>query len=78
MKQNITPARFIREHIFRIEKQAIFGELLGYSQASISRFESGEVPLTTRAQQRIRALAKVRSIDWDNNWFFEVPTETAA
>jgi hypothetical protein len=68
-----TPARFIRECVFGMPTQKAFGDLLGYPQPVISRFESGVRPLTREAQDRIRSAAKRRRIEWDNNWFFEVP-----
>ena len=67
------PAQFIREDVFGIKTQKAFAELLGFEQATISRFECGTRPLTREAQDRIRAAAKKRRIKWDNNWFFEVP-----
>lgn len=68
----MTPARFIREAVFGIQTQREFASLLQYEQATISRFENG-VPFSSEAQRRIRTLAQLRKIDWDNNWFFEVP-----
>lgn len=73
----LTPARFIREHVFGVDTQDAFAALLGYRQATISRFETGEQPLSTKAQERIRQLARRRKVTWDNNWFFEVPKSVA-
>ena len=72
-----TPARFIRERVFGVKTQDEFAQLLGYQQATISRFETGEQPLSTKAQERIRQLARRKRIEWDNNWFFEVPKSVA-
>ena len=72
-----SPARFIRECVFGVKTQDEFAQMLGYQQATISRFETGEQPLSTKAQERIRHLARRRRIDWDNNWFFEVPKNVA-
>ena len=76
MSQTLTPARFIREHVFGLKTQDEFARLLGYQQATISRFETGQ-PLSTKAQERIRRLARCRQVKWDNNWFFEVPKRVA-
>lgn len=46
--------------------------MIDYEQATISRFESG-MPFSASAQRRIRDLAAKKGIDWDNNWFFDVP-----
>ena len=67
-----SPCQFIREHVFGIETQQKFAELLDCSQPKISRYENG-IPISTRMQQLIRDKAKEKGITWDNNWFFEVP-----
>lgn len=74
MTETTTPARYIRKHVFGVKSQAEFAKLLGYEQPSISRFERG-LPFSREAQERIRALAAKRRIAWDNNWFFDVPSE---
>lgn len=75
MTDACTPARFIREKIFRFGTQREFAEALGYEQATISRFESG-LAFSSVAQLRIRKLAAERGIRWNNNWFFEVPSKS--
>lgn len=75
MTAAMTPARYIRERVFGIKTQAAFAELLGYEQATISRFETG-LRLSAEAQERIRALARARGIAWDNNWFWSVPDDS--
>ena len=72
MSETITPARFIRETIFGIKRQAEFAELLGYEQPTISRFETG-MRLSAEAQERILHLARARNIPFDSNWFWNVP-----
>lgn len=74
MKPRKTPAQYIREDVFGIETQKEFGDLLGYGQGGISRFESGARRITVEFQFRVRAAAKQRQIKWDDNWFFDVPT----
>jgi transcriptional regulator with XRE-family HTH domain len=71
-------AQFIREDVFGVKTQKAFGELLGYDQATISRFESGARRLNVEAQHRIRAAAKKRRINWNDTWFFEAPTDRRA
>ena len=68
----ITPALFIRTHVFKVETQEEFARLIGYNQSQISRFERFGFR-SIRAQQRIREVAKKKKIRWDDNWFFEVP-----
>ena len=76
MNRKITPAQFIRLKVFAVGTQHEFADMLGYEQAHISRFENG-LPISRVAQDRIRELAKARDIEWDNNWFFEVPDHNA-
>ena len=71
----MTPALHIRLHVFSVATQREFAEALGYEQPTVSRWESGEA-FSSEAQRRIRELAQCRSIKWDNNWFFEVPSKT--
>lgn len=70
----MTPARYIREHVFGCLTQIEFAEALGYEQATISRFENGQ-RLSAEAQERIRVLAATRGVAWDNNWFFDLPAD---
>jgi len=69
---NMTPARYIRLHVFGVPTQTEFARLLGYEQPHVSRLERG-APFSSEAQTRIRRLAEQRGVPWDNNWFFEVP-----
>lgn len=73
MNELSTPARFIRERIFGVETQGEFAGLLGYSQSTISRVETGRVRLDREFMDRVRELAKLRGIKWNDSWFFEVP-----
>lgn len=75
MSKRKNPAQFIRKDVFGCKSQHEFGELLGYPQPVISRFETSVRPLSREAQERIRAAAKARRIVWDNDWFFEVPRD---
>lgn len=78
MSQDGAPARYIREVVFGIARQEDFGRLLGVSQAQVSRWETGANGMNRKVQQRIRALARDRGIDWNDSWFFEVPADKAA
>lgn len=75
MSKSSTPARYIREQIFCVETQGQFGDLLGVTQETISRYETGALRLNVQAQDRIRKLAAERGIDWDNNWFYDIPQQ---
>jgi DNA-binding transcriptional regulator YiaG len=69
------PIEHIRKRIFDVS-QTVFGEIAGTTQASVSRWESGEQHPDLNEMERIRAAARERGIAWDDRWFFEVPAET--
>jgi len=73
----VTPARYIRLHVFGYPTQEAFAAALGFTQAHISRFEKGQ-QFSSEAQSRIRELAAKKNIHWDNNLFFEVPVMASA
>lgn len=68
-----TPFHFIRVEVFGVESQDEFARLLNYSQAQVSRFETGERKMSTECQERIIALAGKQKRPFDANWFFAVP-----
>ena len=72
----MSPATFIRRHVFRCETQAAFAELIGVTQATVSRWES-EGRISRSGQDRIRAKAAELAIKWMDGWFFSAPPEPA-
>lgn len=78
MSRLSTPFRYIRENVFRVGTQADFADMLGYTQAQVSRLERGERRISRDAQDRIRGLASQKKIPWNDSWFFEVPNEERA
>lgn len=77
MAELSTPFRFIREQVFKVPTQDAFAEMLGYTQAQISRLESGSRRISRSTQDRIRDLARKRDVKWQDKWFFEVPADAA-
>lgn len=71
----MNPVRYIRTHLFRVS-QSDFAALIGRTQASVSRWESGG-PFTNEDMAAIRSAAVARQIDWSDRYFFEVPEEVA-
>lgn len=69
------PIEHIRKVVFDLS-QAAFGEIAGTTQASVSRWESGEQSPDLDEMARIRASARERGIAWDDRWFFEAPQES--
>lgn len=74
---SITPLRYIRKHVFRMQQQE-FADHLGRSRVNVSKYETGLVPLPYEIMERVRGLASEREIAWDDRWFFEVPAQEVA
>ena len=55
--------------------QAALAELTGVTQATVSRWEKGELSPDLNALSRIREEAQRRGKEWDDRWFFEVPVQ---
>jgi len=70
------PIEHIRKHVFAVS-QAVFGDIAGTTQASVSRWEQGTQEPSQSEMERIRGEAASRNLPWDDRWFFEVPTEEA-
>jgi len=66
------PIEHIRKNVFDAS-QAVFGEIAGTTQASVSRWEKGEQEPSQSEMAKIRQAALDRGIPWDDRWFFEVP-----
>ena len=66
------PITHIRKNLFEVS-QAAFGQIAGTTQASVSRWEAGELAPSQPEMERIRDEAKSRGIKWDDRWFFETP-----
>lgn len=69
----MNPIRFIRTQLFDLS-QSEFANLIGRTQASVSRWESGG-PFTNEDMAAIRSAALERDIAWNDQIFFEVPLE---
>ncbi|HSV24343.1 MAG TPA: helix-turn-helix domain-containing protein [Xanthobacteraceae bacterium] len=69
------PIERIRKTIFDLNQEE-FGKLAGTTQASVSRWETGQQEPSISEMERIRAAAVERGLPWDDRWFFEpVPPE---
>jgi DNA-binding transcriptional regulator YiaG len=65
------PIEHIRKRIFDVT-QVEFSQIAGTTQASVSRWESGELHPDRAEMERIRKAARKQGIAWDDRWFFEV------
>jgi transcriptional regulator with XRE-family HTH domain len=71
------PIAFIRNSVFQTTQRE-FAELAGTSQATVSRWEQGELAPDVANLERIRHAAQARNLEWDDSWFFVTPTERTA
>lgn len=71
------PIAHIRSGVFGLS-QAEFAKLAGVTQPTVSRWERGEFEPNRDELERIRTAARTLKIDWDDSWFFELPTTEAA
>lgn len=71
------PIEHIRRAVFKIT-QTEFGQIADTTQASVSRWETGEQEPSQSELSRIRAEAMSRGLDWDDRWFFETPAAREA
>ncbi len=62
----------IRCNVFQIT-QAAFAAIAGTTQASVSRWESGEQQSDYTEMYRIRQAARDRKLAWNDDLFFEIP-----
>lgn len=67
----------IRKHVFRLT-QAELAEIIDASQATISRWETGESEPPRDKLAMIREEARRRKIKWRDDMFFAAPIEEEA
>lgn len=62
----------IRKQVLGIS-QAALAEIAGVTQATVSRWEKGELVPDLNALSRVRTAAREKDPAFDERWFFEVP-----
>lgn len=70
------PIEYIRKHILKVT-QSEMAAIADVTQATVSRWESGEFGPSLDEAARIRAEAAAREIPLADSVFFEVPSEVA-
>jgi hypothetical protein len=68
----MNPVTYIRQKVFGCETQEAFADILGTTQASVSRWERDE-RIPGHRQSLVRDKARERGLDWRDEYFFEVP-----
>jgi len=74
----MTPIENIRKNVFGESSQVAFGEIVGVSQGTVSRWEQGEFMPDGENMARIRSAARDRGLNWDDRWFFEAPESASS
>lgn len=70
----MTSLRHIRKSIFAVT-QAEFARIAGVTQATVSRWERGELTPNLGEMQKIRTEALARNLEWRDTLFFARPPE---
>jgi len=73
----MSPLLHIRKNVLGVT-QTEMAAIAGTRQATVSRWEAGELEPSRDQMQRVREAAAQRGIDWSDSWFFEPPVEAAA
>jgi transcriptional regulator with XRE-family HTH domain len=68
----MTPMQHIRKAVFRIS-QSEMASISNTSQATVSRWEKGELSPDLSQMARIRDEAQSRGIEWSDGFFFDAP-----
>lgn len=75
-EREMTTLRHIRQKVLKIP-QAVFAEIAGTTQGTVSKWERGVLEPTLEQMARIRKEARRRGLEWQDEWFFEVPVGPA-
>ncbi len=74
MTRKTNPVRYVREIVFKCSTISKFAREIGANRVNASRWETWE-HFPYSAMVKIRKLAKKRGLDWDDSYFFEVPSD---
>jgi transcriptional regulator with XRE-family HTH domain len=67
----------IRKKVLGVSQAAI-AEMTGVTQATVSRWEKGELSPNLRELAILREAARAKGGDWEDSWFFEPPQASGA
>lgn len=72
----MNPMHHIRTSVLKISQKAM-AEITGRDQATVSRWERGELEPSRDDMERVRSFARSRHLRWNDKLFFEVPDDDA-
>lgn len=67
------PIRFIRLNVLKIT-QTEMAEVTRVSQATVCRWETGELEPNRTEMEAMRRYAYGKGLRWNDRWFFKQPT----
>lgn len=70
----MTPMQHIRKSLLRIS-QSEMAAITSTTQATVSRWETGELSPNLSQMARIREEAQARGVEWSDSFFFVGATE---
>lgn len=72
----MTPMQHIRKSLLRIS-QSEMAAITSTTQATVSRWETGELSPNLSQMARIREEAQARGVEWSDSFFFDGSAEAA-
>ena len=72
----MSPLQYVRQRIFHMS-QAQFALIAGVSQATVCRWESGQLEPDRPTLKQIRCAAKARKLKWRDSFFWDLPPPAA-
>lgn len=70
----MNPVKHIRRNVLALSQKG-FSEVAGVSQATVCRWERGELEPGRDSMDLIRSKAIELGKAWDDKWFFEIPEQ---
>jgi len=72
----MNPLLHIRKNVLGVT-QTEMAAIAGTRQATVSRWEAGELEPSRDQMQLVRQAAAERGVEWSDTWFFESPQAAA-
>lgn len=72
MNSRMNAVLHLRKQVLGINQSAL-AAIAGATQATVSRWETGELSPDLNQLSAIREEVKRRGLEWDDAWFFETP-----
>ena len=68
----MSPMLFLRKNVLKVT-QTEMGRLTGTSQATVSRWEAGELEPNISQLRAVRDAAFAAGVEWNDSWLLEPP-----